>query len=198
MLHPMDRKVRDQAIRRHREKEFRQKRQIPVPNGPGWTSVGSIFDCSRVEFEKKLKSYFSDLYVGWNPLKRDGLGCWEIWQKPSKLTAVKQGNFGDGILYLLELCPNDFEHHVYDLPYLTYAFIDKLREMDMWENKQFLEQMDENDDIEYERQEKKEADAIKYAVRHNKSLFKKLKELAQDGYNPFWFFSDKRQGNGQV
>lgn len=193
-----DKLVLDQAILRHKQRELRQKREIPIPRGIGWTSKGSVLDCNRQYFDFLLKQYFSSLYVGWNPMKNEGKGCWEVWQRPSKKVLVLQGETDFGPLYTLEYQVSDFEHWVQDLPYLTPTFINRLREMDMWENKQFLDQMDNRMDEDQDKLDREEEDSIKYAVRHNKSLFRKLKGLAEDGYNPLWFFSDKRQGNGKV
>lgn len=199
MLTQADRIVRDQAIRRHRAQEHRQKREKPFHQGPGWTKVGSIFDMNRATFGRMLRAYSTDLYFGWNPMKNFGYGVWEVWQKPRMLTPVKQDvTFNGESVFILEYQPNDFEHHVFDLQFLTPRFIEKLREMDMWENKHLIKQADDRLETDNEKINKEEEDSIKYAVRHNKAAFKKLKALAQDGYNPLWFFSDKRQGDGDV
>jgi len=152
-----------------------------LQRGPGHTRKGSIFDCDRKSFEKALTNYWDRLYVGWNPYKNEGNGCWEVWQKPIKKEDT-----------------SDFEHWVADLPYLTLAFIKRLKEMDAWENKNIVKDIDDKYEDEQLKLTKEEEDNIRYVVRHNKSLFKRLKVLAQDGYNPLWFFSDKRQGDGQV
>lgn len=167
-------------------------------HGPGHANKGSIFDCNREYFERALKTYFSELYLGWNPYKNEGRGVWEVWQMPVRRKMVYQGRIDGVPLYTAEIEPNDFEHHVYDLPYLTVAFIDKLREMDSWLVKDYFRQADYKQWDQEDKEDKIEEDNIKYVVRHNKDLFGKLKGLAQDGFNPFWFFSDKRQGDGQV
>lgn len=174
-------------------------------SGPGFVVRGSLHDCSRVYFERLLKTYFRELYVGWNPFKNNGNGTWEVWQRPLTKTAVIQAECRDYTIWELRDRPTevnyavyDMEYHVYDLPYLTPTFIDKLREMDTWENKRFFEDADDQQDELEDKYDRMEEESIKYAVRHHKSLFRKLKQYAQDGYNPFWFFSDKRQGDGQV
>lgn len=171
---------------------------VPVLNGPGHVVKGSIFDCNRATFERAIKAYASNLFVGWNPYKNQEQGCWEVWAMPSKKTPIYQGSIDGHPFYSLETVPNDFEHHVYDLQYLTLDFVGKLREMDMWANRHYLDQMDQYiDDYEQELDEKLAAD-IKYTVKHNKSVFRKLKQFALDGLNPLWFFSDRRQGDGEV
>lgn len=138
------------------------------------------------------------LYVGWNPFKKDGQGIWEVWYRPSKKTATLEAECKYYSISVLEYKPNDFEHWVADLEFLSYDFLNRLREMDMWENKNFIQKMDDRLEEDQEKLNKAEEESIKYAVKHNKKLFSQLKGLAQDGYNPFWFFSDKRQGDGQV
>jgi hypothetical protein len=65
--------------------------------------------------------------------------------------------------------------------------------MDMWSNKQFISQMDDKLEDDQDKLNKAENDSIKYAVKHYKQEFRQLKGLAQDGYNPFWFFSDNKE-----
>lgn len=198
MMTATDRLVLKQAIERHKAKEVRTNREIPLPQGPGWITVGSIMDCNRKNFERLLKDYSESLYVGWNPLKREGKGCWEVWHRPSKKTAVYEGEFEGIQMYSLEYKVSDFEHHVYDLDFLHYSFIEKLRRMDMWANKQFIQQMDDRLEEDQDKLDKVEEDSIKYAAKHYKAEFKKMHEAVQGGINPFWFFSDKKQGNGSV
>ncbi|GAC1501952.1 MAG: hypothetical protein NVS1B10_06460 [Candidatus Saccharimonadales bacterium] len=160
---------------------FRRKREPKLPLGPGHVIKGSMFDCNRKVFEKALTDYWDRLFVGWNPYKLDGKGCWEVWQKP----IAKQ-----------EL--NDFEHWVADLEYLSLEFIKKLESMDAWKHKSMVSDIDEAHENYEAELDRKETELIKYTVKHNKSLFGKLKGLAQDGYNPLWFLSDNKEGSGQA
>src|SRR4051812_14915664 len=80
--------VRKQAIKRELELAERRKREPSFPNGLGNIVTGTIFDCNRESFERALKAYWDKLYVGWNPFKKDGLGCWEVWQQPTQKTPV--------------------------------------------------------------------------------------------------------------
>lgn len=164
----------------------RRQNEVKLKPGIGHVVIGSIHDCNKKSFEKALKTYWDRLFVGWNPYKNDGNGCWEVWQKP---------------LHKAQL--SNFEHWVADLPFLRMDFIDDLRRMDDWEYKKNVgrSRVDDMDRayVDYEiGLDKQEDELIKYAVRHNKSAFGKLKGLAQDGINPFWFLSDKKQGNGIV
>lgn len=182
-----DRRVRDHHVKQALLKAMRTKQPVKgLVHGIGCCVTGSVFDIDRKAFERALKAYWSKLFLGWNPYKNEGRGCWEVWQEPNKRQEL-----------------NDMEHWVADLPYLRWDFIQDLRRMDSWEHraatgKQLWETMDDNYD-EYDAElTRQEQDSIRYAVRHNKSVFGKLKDLAQDGYNPLWFFSDNRQGNGEV
>ena len=169
-----DKLVLDQSILRHKERQDRQKREIPIPEGPGWTSKGSIFDCSRPVFERALRAYWDRLYVGWNPMKNDGRGCWEVWQRPSKKTpilAYHDEHTGMKI-YKTEYVPNDFEHWVADLDHLNLNFIEKLRRMDSWENKQLISDHDYEFEKAQQKIEQKENEAIRYIARHEKNLFR--------------------------
>lgn len=182
--------VREQAILRNKEREARQKREIKLPQGPGSTSVGSIHDCNRDHFERLLRAYWDKLYVGWNPYKNEGRGCWEVWQYPLKKTPVlRYHNEQTGEkIFTLEYKTNDFEHWVADLDYLAYDFIEKLRKMDSWANKH---QVAEHE-YEYERWQQKMYDAedenIEYVVKHNKKAFRDLLTHAQNGVDPLQFF----------
>lgn len=193
-----DNLILKQAIERHKAKEIRTKREIPIPHGPGWATVGSVMDCDRKNFERLLKDYSESLYVGWNPMKRDGRGCWEVWHRPSKKTARVAYDSSDFAIITTEYVVSDFEHHVYDLDFLHYSFIEKLRRMDMWANRQFIQQMDERLKEDQDKLDRAEEESIKYASKHYKAEFKKMHEAVQAGINPFWFFSDKKQGSGDV
>lgn len=186
-----DSAVKAQAIQRHVEIEARRNVTTDVPRGPGNTSIGSIFDCNRKTFERMLRSYWDRLYVGWNPYKKEGRGCWEIWQTPLRKTtklAYHNETTGEKI-YTTEYRPNDFEHWVADLDYLSYAFIEKLKSMDSWENKNQVA----DHDYEYERQQQKledqEEEHLKYVVKHNKAVFRDLLDYTQSGLNPLDFFT---------
>lgn len=166
--------------RRHRidafDKAERTQKEPVLHRGPGHTCKGSIFDCNRKVFERALTNYWERLFVGWNPYKKEGRGCWEVWQKPIKGREL-----------------NNFEHWVADLDFLDLNFINRLREMDAWENKQLVGEMDDASEAFYEKAEREEAENYRYIARHHKKLFAELKEHVASGLNPFWFFSDKKK-----
>lgn len=188
-----DQIILNQAIQRHREQEVRQKREIPIPRSFGAMSVGSIYDCNRKHFERALKAYWDKLYIGWNPLKNDGMGCWEVWQRPLRKTPVlRYFDQTTGVkIYTAEYKPNDYEHWVADLPFLTYDFIGKLRKMDSWDNKYQVSEHDDEHERHLERIENLEEENIKYVVKHNKQAFRDLLDYTQEGFNPLQFFNKK-------
>lgn len=185
--------VKNQAILRNKEREFKQKREIKLPQGPGSISVGTIYDCNRNHFERLLKAYWDKLYVGWNPFKSEGLGCWEIWQRPLKKTPVLQYHdeiTGDKI-YTLEYRSSDYEHWVADLPHLSYAFIEKLKKMDSWENKNQVSDHDYEHAKYQDKLEAQENENIRNVVKDNKKHFRDLLDYVQSGYDPVQFFYRK-------
>lgn len=190
-MYQADQKVKNQAILRHQEREVRQKREIPVIHGPGLASAGTIFDCNRKSFGRMLKSYWDRLYVGWNPLKLEGRGCWEVWQTPTNKTPVLRyhnKSTGDKI-YTLEYQPSDFVDWIADLEYLSYDFIGKLKKMDAWENKQLVSDHDYQHSKYQEKQDELEEEHIKNVVRDNRKHFRDLLDYVQSGYEPTQFFT---------
>lgn len=184
-----DKLIRDQAILRNREIEARRKQERTPPQGLGNIITGSVFDCNRKHFERVLRDYSDRLYVGWNPYKKEGQGCWEIWHRPTYKTPVHRLDYQGVSYYSLEYLPNDFEHWVADLDYLDYTFISRLREMDSWENRQLVSSHDDQAEAFKDKLDRDETEQLKYVVRHNKSAFKDLLDYTQQGFNPLDFFT---------
>lgn len=186
-----DRIVRKMALERELALAERRKRPISLPRGPGNTCIGSVHDCSRTGFERALRAYWDKLFVGWNPYKNEGRGCWEVWQYPSKKTAVLRydDEKTNTKIYTLESVFSDYLHWVADLDYLSYSFIKKLREMDAWENKQLISGHDDKYEEHFQKLEKEEDENIKYVVKHNRTAFKDLLEYTQAGFDPLQFFT---------
>jgi hypothetical protein len=110
---------------RNNELEERYKREVPMPKGLGLIVKGTVFDINRKSFERALKDLDPELFLVWNPYKNEGLGSWQVWIKPTSKRVIKQTEE----IYTLEYKYVPIEHHVYDLPHLSYDFIAKLREM---------------------------------------------------------------------
>ncbi len=191
MRNKVDTLVREMAIKRELELAERRKRAINLPQGPGNTVTGSIYDCSRTGFESALRAYWDRLFVGWNPYKNAGKGCWEVWQRPSTKTPVLRYEKADTKIFTLEYVFSDYIHWVADLEYLSYDFIRKLRSMDAWENKNLTQQHDDQYEAHFAKLDKDEDENIKYVVKNNKKVFRDLLDYVQSGYNPLDFFSKK-------
>lgn len=188
-----DQIIKNQAIQREYAQAERREREPKFPQQVGNVSIGSIYDCNRKSFERALKNYWDKLYVGWNPLKRDGLGCWEVWQRPSQKSKILryEDKATDTKIYTLEYIPNDFEHWVADLEYLSYDFIGKLRAMDSWENRNLISDHDAAYEAHQDKLERDASDNIKQIIKENKQTFRDLLDYVQSGYNPLDFFNRK-------
>ncbi len=126
-------------------------------------------------------------------MKNEGRGCWEVWQTPSKKTpilAYHDKNSGLKI-WKTEYRPSDFEHWVADLDYLHYGFIEKLKKMDSWENKQLIADHDDKYEAHQEKVERDEDENIRQVVKENKKHFRDLLDYVQSGYEPTQFFRKK-------
>lgn len=188
-----DKIIKDQAVLREHELAFRRKREPKFPQKEGNLIVGSIFDCNRKSFSRALKTYDERLYVGWNPLKREGRGCWEVWHRPKLKTPVLRYHDEDSgmKIYTTEYLPNDFENWVADIEFLSYSFLSRIREMDAWSNKQLISEHDYQLDEHGRKLRQEEEDSIKQAVKNNKQAFRDLLDYTQSGYNPLDFFTKK-------
>jgi hypothetical protein len=193
MQNRKDQLVKQQFLNKVRQTETRRKHPVKIHIGEGSLCKGSVMDCSHKTFSEALHFYDKRLYYGWNPYKREGRGVWEVWYEPSYLTAVQDNNLEGYPFFQLVRIANDFEHHVKDLEFLNLDFIRQLGEMDMWKNKSFAKDLDEKIDTHEKKLEKELSESIKYTVKHNKKEFGQLKELAEHGYNPFWFFGDDKK-----
>ena len=154
--------------------------------GPvGRVSRGDVLDVNVKAFERTLKAYDSQLYVGWNPDKYRGNGCWEIRRKPDTLRTKSIYDLGPFYYEEAEKLETDIIHHVLDCGFLNYDAMNKLRSMDAWDNKQHWIH-----DIEYlenKKQEENEAKArkeLRYNIKQNQKVFDEFKELVKSGVNP--------------
>lgn len=180
--------------------------------GPtGGLCKGHVLDVSEKPFVQRLKDYDAQLYVKWNPKKLRGWGCWEIRRKPEEKTAkysqrhellptgfMKYGVQGDvyefngfTIVYpkYHEL---DLINHVLDVAFLNYSVIDKLKKMDMWNQKNMgYKGKNFNKEAEYleaKHLDKIEDEALKeldYGMKQHKAEIRDFKEYVASGNNPY-------------
>lgn len=171
--------------------EERYNRPVPVKKGQGLVVKGTVFDVNRKNFERALKDLDPELFVVWNPYRKEGVGCWQIWIKPLTKTPVYQTTHEGNEIHSLEYKYIPVEHHIMDLDTLNYDVIEKLRKM------RVTVQDIENADYEARRKQVKEEEQYlqerKYAVRHTREIWKAFHEYVKSGYNPMWFFDQNRK-----
>jgi hypothetical protein len=154
-------------------------------HGPtGKLIEGHVLDVNKSRFEETLKFYDPRLYVRWNPRKLHGWGCWEIRRHPSKKTVVYQGTH-EGVAYSsLMSVEIDHVHHVLDAAFLNYDALRKLKEMDVWENPEFITDMDYREEqyaLEQREKAKKEMEA---QARDNATGLREFVESIRSGVDP--------------
>jgi hypothetical protein len=153
--------------------------------GPtGHIITGDVLDSSRKHLERKLRDYDSQLYVVWNPNKLKGWGCWEIRRRPSKKTAVKCGTFNGATIFELKFVENNFEHHVLDLPYLNYEVLTKLKQIDAWADKRWIDSLEDKEKRHKSELEDKARKEAVYNMKQNRHFIKAWREMLQSGLNP--------------
>lgn len=156
---------------------------------------GHVLDMDKHYLQGILQRYDEQLYLKWNPKKRQGYGMWEVRRRPTKKSLVFRGYGENGeTIFSLEYVENDMVHHVLDAEYLDLRIPVKLLEMDT-----FKLDGNYNDIMEYraaKREEELEARRtadIRYMVKENKKYYSQLRELVALGYNPAWFYSSHRK-----
>lgn len=144
--------------------------------------VGTVHDCNKKDLERMLKQYDRMLYLRWNPTKNNGVGCWELRRMPEKLTAVPRWQIGDQIVFDLQRVETDMVNHVMDMPCLSYRVLDRLREMDTWQQHgSFVDNLEYRENKAREKALEKNREDLRYAVKQYRRAFADLKEEARSG-----------------
>lgn len=155
----------------------------------GRTIQGSVLDCNKAHLLKKLREYDKQLYLVWNSSKRKGYGMWEVRRLPNEKTAVFEGEYEGVNLYRVQYVENNMIHHVMDVEHLSYAILDRLKEMDTWAEKNFLDAMEERGEKYAATQKRKNREDLIYSLKSNKKYLSIFKEAVTSGYRPQDFFS---------
>lgn len=145
---------------------------------------GHVLDCDKGALERALKFYDKQLYLKWNPQKRGGYGCWEIRRKPEELTPVYKGDLNDQPLYVMEPKELDLVHHVLDLPFLSFKALDKIKQMDAWNDKYWVKNFEYNERQVVDEQNRKAREEMRYNIKQHKKQWLDLMELVSQGHNP--------------
>lgn len=152
---------------------------------------GHVLDCNKKYLERALKDYDSQLYLEWNPKKANGMGMWELWRTPNTKTAVPRWEIGNQIVFDLQYVPNDLIHHVMDLPVLNYNCLNRLKEMDTWGIKDWVNDLEYREAAAKEKEFKNNREDLTYAIKQYRRAFADLREEIRSGRNP----ADFLEGN---
>lgn len=145
---------------------------------------GHLFDVGKSNLERQLKEYDNQLYLVWNPMKRQGYGCWEVRRRPNKKTLVHVAEFEGVNYYNLEYINLDVECHVMDSPVLGYHMLAKIQKMDAWKYKDFTKAVDDAEAAYNEKIQAKGAEDMRDMVKEYKSEIRDMRELIKSGLNP--------------
>lgn len=145
---------------------------------------GHVLDVAVKPFVRALQDYDKQLYVEWNPRKLRGHGCWEIRRRPNQKTAVYRGTHQGVDFYQLGYVEFNSVHHVLDCAFLNYDAIRKLKSIDAWNNKRWIDDLEAREEAFKVSQREKAAEALKYAIKDNKSAMRDFYEMCRSGVNP--------------
>jgi len=146
--------------------------------------IGSVLDCSRKGLERALKFYDNQLYLKWNPKKKQGWGSWEVRRRPDHKTAKYEGKFQTGHLFTLEYREIDLENHVLDLPHLTYDALKIIKKADTWAVKNWVDQLEEREEQNKKKLEEKSKAELKYNLKQFSHEWKDFAQYVSQGGNP--------------
>lgn len=145
---------------------------------------GNLFDINRRAFTERLRDFDSQLYLQWNPDKRNRMGCWEIRRRPDKKTAVYQGEYAGARFYSLEWKEEPLIAHILDVPVLSPAVFTKLASMDTWNDKYWVRDLEYREGKHVEAKESKARDELKYRAKEYKRELRDFMEMVNSGLNP--------------
>lgn len=150
----------------------------------GGLIVGNGLDCNKAFLERILKAYDKQLYIKWNPKKRGGWGMWEVRRKPDTLTNVYHGEFNGAKLYTAEYVEIDIVNHVLDVEVLHENILGKIKQMDTWGKKNYIDELD-SAAAKYKQEEEVKARAeMRYNAKQHKREWKEFAALVAQGVNP--------------
>lgn len=146
--------------------------------------TGSVFDCNRDSLERSLKFFDPQLYLKWNPRKRAGHGIWELRRRPTFKTKILQGHIDGVPLYTYEYRENDMIHHILDVPVLRYDLLGRVKEMDSWNKKNYLDNLDEQGAKAIMDAKAKAKAELRYSIKQHKREWKDFAAFVSAGGNP--------------
>jgi len=142
---------------------------------------GHVLDVNVNRFTETLKHYDNQLYVKWNPKKIRGHGCWEIRRHPNKKTATPVATYKGMTIQKVEYKENDLVHHVLDCAFLNYDALRRIKEMDAWSDKYWVDNLEKNEVASKQKHELKQLEEFRYTLKQHKSLASDLYEAVRSG-----------------
>lgn len=161
----------------------------------GATVIGDVLDVARKPLEDAIKRYDSQLYLKWNPKKRQGRGIWELRRRPDQKSVIETIELNGIKYHRLDYKELDVVNHIFDFEYLGYHILEKIKKSDTWlasdydgyntdKTSHFLDRMDSVRES-YDNKIKQDADdQLAYELRYYKSAFRDFKESILSGINP--------------
>jgi hypothetical protein len=164
--------------------------------GPAGSIIkGHVLDVAEKPFERALQDYDSQLYVTWNPKKLRGHGCWEIRRRPNTKTAVYKGTHEGVDFYQLQWVEFRDIHHVLDAAFLNYDAINKLKSMDTFGDKNWVNTLEAREEAYRENIRKKANEELKYSIKQHKGLAREFREMVRSGINPAQVLTSVKWGS---
>jgi len=172
---------------------------VKIELGPTGKSIqGDVLDVNQKSLEHMLRLYEPRLYIKWNPLKRGGRGCYELRLRPEKKYAVPHGEFMGGQLFVAQEHEIEGEAHMFDLPYLGYDLLDRVKEGDTWaifgrpdesvshqaRKDQWITSIEQAEKKRKEDLEKKNRDEAIYHFTQYKGALRDFRSSILSGMNP--------------
>lgn len=156
-----------------------------IIHGPcGNLVAGHVLDVAVKPFQRALRDIDSQLYVRWNPRKLKGWGCWEIRRLPNEKSAIFMGTHEGAAFYRLQYVEYDLVHHVLDAAFLNYDALRKIKEMDTWGTSGWVDRLESAEEEHRQRQREKAQEALRYAIKQNKTAMRDFYEMARSGIHP--------------
>lgn len=156
---------------------------------------GDVLDVSLRPLEELVQHYDPQLYFRWNPSKNHGYGIWELRRRPEKKTVISSVVYKGNTYCTIDYKENEWEHLVWDLPFLDYSLVARLIEGDQWAMsnydssrilrlQQYLKKMDETSQLKKQQQLQKVRDEMLYKLKQDKSILNDFKDRIASGLNP--------------
>lgn len=157
--------------------------------------TGDVLDVARAPLERALRAYDDQLYLKWNAKKNFGYGSWELRRRPNKKTIVETIPYGNTNYHVLDYKETDIENHVFDIPYLSYEVLTRLKKADMWaisgfdgsnldKTKRLVDSFDGKREEFHAGVKKKAHDNAMYELKQDKAVLNQFRNDILSGLNP--------------